>query len=188
MRDRYNETIAEVPQLDGETPVEARRREMFYINMIWFMTTLLERKDRMSMGASLEVRVPFADHRLVEYAWNIPWEMKMLNGREKGILRKALEGILPHDVLYRKKSPYPKTHHPEYMELVKNKLSRIIDDKASPILEIVSKKKVENIINSDGSSFKVPWFGQLMTGPQLIAHLAQINMWLEHYDINIVDN
>ncbi|MEK3885992.1 asparagine synthase (glutamine-hydrolyzing) [Bacillus sp. FSL K6-3431] len=188
VRDRYNETIAEVPRLEGETPVEARRREMFYINMIWFMTTLLERKDRMSMGASLEVRVPFADHRIVEYAWNIPWEMKMLNGREKGILRKALEGILPHDVLYRKKSPYPKTHHPEYMELVKNKLSRIIDDKASPILEIVSKKKVENIINSDGSSFKAPWFGQLMTGPQLIAHIAQINMWLEHYNVNIVDN
>lgn len=186
--DRYNETIAEVPQLEGESPLEARRREMFYINMIWFMTTLLERKDRMSMGASLEVRVPFADHRLVEYAWNIPWEMKMLNGREKGILRKALEGVLPHDVLYRKKSPYPKTHHPEYMTLVKNKLNRMIDDKSSPILEIISKQKVKDIIDSDGSSFKVPWFGQLMTGPQLIAHLAQINMWLEHYNVNIIDN
>ncbi|PAV29427.1 asparagine synthase (glutamine-hydrolyzing) [Virgibacillus profundi] len=188
VRDRYNETIAEVPQLEGETPLEARRREMFYINMIWFMTTLLERKDRMSMGASLEVRVPFADHRLVEYAWNIPWEMKMLNGREKGILRKALEGVLPHDVLYRKKSPYPKTHHPQYMKLVKNKLNRIIDDKSSPILEIISKQKVKEIIDSNGSSFKAPWYGQLMTGPQLIAHLAQINMWFEHYNVNIIDN
>lgn len=72
--------------------------------MIWFMTTLLDRKDRMSMGASLEVRVPFADHRLVEYVWNIPWEMKMYGNREKGILRKALEGILPEEVLYRKKA------------------------------------------------------------------------------------
>ena len=186
--ERYHETIAEVPPLEGEAPVEARRREMFYLNMVWFMSTLLERKDRMSMGASLEVRVPFADHRLVEYAWNIPWDMKMLNGREKGLLRKALEGVLPHDVLYRKKSPYPKTHHPVYMKLVKTKLENILRQNTAPILEIISKQRVQDIIDSEGSSFKVPWFGQLMTGPQLIAHLSQINTWLEQYHINIVDN
>ncbi|WP_449540255.1 asparagine synthase (glutamine-hydrolyzing) [Ferdinandcohnia sp. Marseille-Q9671] len=187
VRDRYRETVNEVPRLDGESPLEARRREMFYMNMLWFMSTLLERKDRMSMGASLEVRVPFADHRLIEYAWNIPWDMKMHDGREKGILRKALEGILPNDILYRKKSPYPKTHNPEYLRLVKNMLTNIIDNKTSPLLEIVSKQRVKEIIDSNGSSFKVPWFGQLMTGPQLIAHLSQINMWLDHYNVNIID-
>ena len=144
--ERYQDTIAEVPRLEGEAPIEARRREMFYLNMVWFMSALLERKDRMSMGASLEVRVPFADHRLVEYAWNIPWDMKMLNGREKGILRKALEGVLPHDVLYRKKSPYPKTHHPAYMNLVKTKLQSILEAKSSPILELISKQKAADII------------------------------------------
>lgn len=185
---RYDETMADVPKLDGEAPVDARRREMFYLNMVWFMPTLLERKDRMSMGASLEVRVPFADHRLVEYVWNIPWEMKMLNGREKGLLRKALEGLLPDNVIYRKKSPYPKTHHPNYLKLVKAKLKTILNDTSSPLLEIISKQKAQEIIDSDGSSFKVPWFGQLMTGPQLIAHLSQINTWLEHYNINIIDN
>lgn len=188
VNERYNETIREVPQLEGEIQIEARRREMFYLNMIWFMSTLLERKDRMSMGASLEVRVPFADHRLIEYVWNVPWEIKMLNGREKGLLRKALEGILPHEVLYRKKSPYPKTYHPTYMNLVKSKLQQIIDDKTSPILEIVSKEKVQDILDSNGSSFKVPWFGQLMTGPQLIAHLGQVNVWMERYGVDIVDN
>ncbi|WP_186670461.1 asparagine synthase (glutamine-hydrolyzing) [Sporosarcina sp. BP05] len=188
VRERYNETISEVPHLGGETQIEVRRREMSYLNMIWFMSTLLERKDRMSMGASLEVRVPFADHRIVEYAWNIPWDMKMLNGHEKGILRKALEGVLPNEILYRKKSPYPKTHHQTYMKLVKTKLNNILDNKTSPLLELVSKQKVKDIIDSDGSSFKVPWFGQLMTGPQLIAHLVQINMWLENYNINIIDN
>lgn len=185
---RYQETLEESPKLEGENEVEARRREMFYLNMIWFMTTLLERKDRMSMGASLEVRVPFADHRLVEYVWNIPWEMKMLNGREKGVLREALEGILPNEVLYRKKSPYPKTYHPQYLSIVKNMLNNILQNKTSPILELISKEKVKDIIESDGASFKIPWFGQLMMGPQLIAHLAQINMWLEMYNINILDN
>ena len=96
--------------------------------MIWFMTTLLERKDRMSMSASLEVRVPFADHRLVEYVWNIPWEMKMTGNREKGILRKAMEGLLPDEVLYRKKSPYPKTWNPNYLLAVKDMLSKIVEN------------------------------------------------------------
>lgn len=187
VQEQYEGTLRDVPRLDGESLIEERRRELFYLNMIWFMSTLLERKDRMSMGASLEVRVPFADHRLIEYAWNIPWEMKMLGGREKGILRKALEGTLPDSVLYRKKNPYPKTHNPEYMNLVKNMLTHIIENKRSPIHEIVSEQKVREIIDSEGASFKIPWFGQLMTGPQLIAHLVQINMWLELYNVNIVD-
>lgn len=101
---KYEETLAETPLLDGETGEDKVRRQLFYLNMLWFMTNLLDRKDRMSMGASLEVRVPFADHRLVEYVWNIPWEYKMHDQREKGILRKALEGILPDEILYRKKA------------------------------------------------------------------------------------
>ncbi len=116
---KYQQMVSETPTLDGESKQDAQRRELFYINMLSFMTTLLDRKDRMSMGASLEVRVPFADHRLVEYVWNVPWEMKMVGNREKGILRKALEGLLPEEVLYRKKSPYPKTHHPAYRKIVK---------------------------------------------------------------------
>jgi asparagine synthase (glutamine-hydrolysing) len=187
VQERYKETVLEVPKLEGENALEARRRELFYLNMNWFMATLLERKDRMSMAASLEVRVPFADHRLVEYVWNIPWEMKMLEGREKGLLRKALEGVLPESVLYRKKNPYPKTYHPAYMERVKGMLSSIIEKKSSPILELVSKEKVQEIIDTDGASFKKPWFGQLMTGPQVIAHITQINSWLQMYNIDIVD-
>ncbi|MFO7316118.1 MAG: asparagine synthase (glutamine-hydrolyzing) [Bacilli bacterium] len=183
---RYKETIQEVPKLEGEDPVEARRREMFYMNMVWFMSTLLDRKDRMSMAASLEVRVPFADHRIVEYAWNIPWEMKMLDGREKGLLRKALEGILPNEIIYRKKSPYPKTHHPKYTKLVKELLQQIIDKKNPPIFQLLSKEKIKEILALDGAT-KLPWFGQLMTGPQLLAHLVQVNMWFDKYNVNLVD-
>ncbi|MBM7649458.1 asparagine synthase (glutamine-hydrolyzing) [Bacillus ectoiniformans] len=188
VKDKYNGMVAETPQLDGEGPLEARRREMFYINMLSFMTTLLDRKDRMSMGASLEVRVPFADHRIVEYAWNIPWEMKRVNGLEKGILRKALEGTLPHEILYRKKSPYPKTHHPGYTAAVKGMLSQMIKKGDSPLLTFMSKQKIEELIQTDGSSFQVPWFGQLMTGPQLIAHLAQMHMWFEEYNIRVIES
>ncbi|QFT88323.1 Asparagine synthetase [glutamine-hydrolyzing] 3 [Bacillus sp. THAF10] len=182
---KYQETVEETPVLDGESPLEARRRELFYLNMIWFMTTLLDRKDRMSMGASLEVRVPFADHRLVEYVWNIPWEMKMYKNREKGLLRKALEGILPDEVLYRKKSPYPKTHHPVYTKIVKGWLGEILQDKNSPLHEFLDKKQLEGIVASEGKAFQVPWFGQLMTGPQLLAHLAQIHVWFTHYGVTI---
>lgn len=106
--DRYSDAVAEVPKLDGETSKEAQMRVMSYLNITRFMPTLLDRKDRMSMGVGLEVRVPYCDHRLVQYVFNIPWEIKMVGNREKGILRKALEGVLPDDVLYRKKARTPK--------------------------------------------------------------------------------
>ncbi|MEC2861421.1 asparagine synthase (glutamine-hydrolyzing) [Bacillus thuringiensis] len=160
---RYEESIQEVPILEGESPLEAKRRQLFYLNMVWFMTTLLDRKDRMSMGASLEVRVPFADHRLVEYAWNIPWEMKMYKNREKGLLRKALEDVLPHDILYRKKSPYPKTHNPHYTKAVTVWLQNLLTDKGSILHELFDKEQLNGLIQSGGSAFQTPWFGQLNT-------------------------
>jgi asparagine synthase (glutamine-hydrolysing) len=185
--DKFNQTIAETPKLDGESLEEAKRRDLFYLNMIWFMTTLLDRKDRMSMGASLEVRVPFADHRLVEYVWNIPWDVKMYRGREKGILRKAFEGILPEEVLYRKKSPYPKTHNPEYTAAVQTIMAEVIKDKSSVLHEFFNMSDLQSLVESGGSSFKEPWFGQLMTGPQLLAYFMQLHIWFKDYNINIVN-
>jgi asparagine synthase (glutamine-hydrolysing) len=185
--EKYIQATLETPKLEGESGEDASRRELFYINMIYFMTTLLDRKDRMSMGASLEVRVPFADHRLVEYVWNIPWEIKMHGNREKGILRKALEGILPNEVLYRKKSPYPKTHNPEYTNTVQKMLNGFLEDRSSALYEFFDYGQLKKIIESGGEAFREPWFGQLMTGPQLLAHLAQIHVWFKDYNINIVE-
>jgi asparagine synthase (glutamine-hydrolysing) len=185
--EQYKQAVAETPKLDGESLEESKRRELFYINMTWFMTTLLDRKDRMSMGASLEVRVPFADHRLVEYVWNIPWDLKMYRGREKGILRKAFEGIIPEEVLYRKKSPYPKTHNPEYTMAIQKWMEKILQDKSSVLHEFFQKDQLEGIVSSGGKSFQEPWFGQLMTGPQLLAYLVQLHTWFKDYNINIVN-
>ncbi|MFC0524829.1 asparagine synthase (glutamine-hydrolyzing) [Pontibacillus salicampi] len=185
MMGRYRDTIRETPTFEGDSKEEAQRREMFYLNQLWFMTTLLDRKDRMSMGASLEVRVPFSDHRLVEYVWNVPWEMKRYKDREKGILRKALEGLLPNEVLYRKKSPYPKTHNPDYTNAVVEWMNYILEDNLSPLLQLFDKSKLQELIDTEGKAIKAPFFGQLMTGPQLLAHLGQINYWMEAYKVKI---
>jgi len=185
---KYEMTANETPKLLGESDEEAKRRELFYLNKNWFMSTLLERKDRMSMGASLEVRVPFADHRLVEYAWNIPWEMKRTGNQEKGILRKAMEGILPDEVLYRKKNPYPKTYHPAYTDGVQKWLIELLKDNHSILHELFDANQLRELVESKGSSFKVPWFGQLMAGPQLLAYLAQIHVWFTHYKIQLIES
>lgn len=182
----YNNTLKEMPRLFGESKEDERMREMFYLNLKWFMQNLLNRKDRMSMANSLEVRVPFADYKLVEYAFNIPNNIKLLNGREKGLLRKSLEGILPEEIIYRKKSPYPKTHNPVYTEMVCKKMDEILKNKNSPILELIDKTKITSIVESGGSEYKTPWYGQLMTGPQMIAYLIQLNNWLQIYDIKLV--
>ncbi len=182
---RYRATLAEVPTLDGEEPQDARRRELFYLNMCWFMATLLDRKDRMSMATGLEVRVPFCDHRLVEYVWNIPWWMKMYNGREKGILRQALRGVLPEDVLERKKSPYPKTHNPSYLAAVSSWLLEILDNRNSPIHALINTDVVRSMLESRETTLNRPWFGQLMNTAQLYAYLIQVNLWLKNYKVKI---
>ena len=182
---RYEETLSQVPHLSGEDPLEVRRREMFYLNILWFMSTLLDRKDRMSMASGLEVRVPYCDHRLVQYVWNIPWEMKMYGGREKGILRHALSGMLPDDVLYRKKSPYPKTHNPSYETLVRKQVLDILNDNTSPLLPLINKEEIINL-TAGKSDYGKPWFGQLMATPQLFAYLIQVDIWLRKYRVRIV--
>ncbi len=182
-KSRYFDTVDETPLLGSEKPLERRRRQMFYLNIKWFMSNLLERKDRMSMACGLEVRVPYCDHRLAEYAWNIPWDIKNLGGMEKGILRLAVKDLLPEEIYNRKKSPYPKTHNPEYTRLVSAALKETLADPSAPIHALVDKAVIAEML--DTLSIVTPWFGQLMTGPQLFAFLLQLNMWLEEYKVSI---
>ena len=184
-RSYYRDTLSRVPHPEKEDPLDYRMRELFYLNIKWFMVNLLNRKDRMSMSNSLEVRVPFADKRLVQYSFNIPAKIKLAGGREKGLLRKALIGILPDEIIWRKKSPYPKTHHPEYTDLVCAEMDSILKDKNSPLLNLIDKDKVREIVDTRGEAYKAPWFGQLMTGPQMMAYLIQINIWLKEYKVKL---
>lgn len=182
---RYRESIEETPEYMGDNAEEKRRREISWLNIMWFMTNLLDRKDRMSMASGLEVRVPFCDHRLVEYVWNIPWEMKNRDNISKNVLREAAMGILPEDVRLRKKSPYPKTHNPFYESAVKARLNEIIENSNSPILELCDRDKLREVIKGS-SDYGKPFFGQLMAGPQFVGFLVQINTLLDKYKVKLV--
>lgn len=186
MKERYQEALREVPKLPGENAKETRMRELLYLNLTRWMPTLLDRKDRMSMATGLEVRVPFCDHRLVEYVWNVPWEMKSYNNREKGLLRQALTGMLPHDVLWRRKSPYPKTHNPAYLSAVRDWMLRILDDKTSPLHQLINTTTLRHLTQTATPNINLPWFGQLMNLPQLFAYFIQLDFWLREYKINIL--
>ena len=180
----YETTIQETPVLSGESAEEKRRRELSYLNIKWFMATLLERMDRTSMYHGLEARVPFADHRIVEYVFNVPWSMKFMGNTEKGLLRNAARGLLPDSILFRKKSPYPKTYHPLYEQLLKDEFSRILNSTSEPVLEFLDKERCYNFLNTP-MSYGKPWFGQLMAGPQLLAYYIQMNQWLKAYSISL---
>lgn len=182
----YEHTISQMP-LFHENIGENKRQQLFYLNRQYFMQTLLQRKDKMTMGTGLEVRVPFADHRLVEYVWNIPWEMKTTGGLEKGILRKAAEGLVPYEVLYRKKNPYPKTYDVRYTEGVRMMLEQCLQQKDSILHELFNREQLNQLLQGSSPTFHEPWYGQLMAGPQLIAYYVQLHHWFEKYNINIVE-
>lgn len=178
----YRSTLKNVSTLGSDTALEKRMREMFVLNMNWFMQTLLVRKDVMSMESSLEVRVPFCDWRIVEYAYNMPWSIKAYDGREKGILRKAFENELPEVITWRKKSPYPKTFNPVYLSEVCKMLDGVFDDKSSPIFEMLDKDKIRRLMK-EPESMTEPWYGQLMRTPQVLAYVLQIYVWSRKYNV-----
>lgn len=180
----YERTIRETPLLSEDAPEEKRRREISYLNLRWFMVTLLDRMDRTSMYNGLEARVPLADHRIVEYVFNIPWHMKCPDGIVKGLLRHAGEGLLPKEILWRKKSPYPKTYDPTYEELLGSRLKEVLADPNAPIRTLLDTKKVHAFLNTP-SDYGKPWYGQLMAGPQMLAYMLQVNYWLDKYGIQL---
>ena len=184
VRQRYLDTINMAPKLKSESKTDSRMKEMFYLNFYWFMQCLLERKDRCSMYNGLEVRVPFCDYRLVEYAYNMPWDLKAYGKREKGIVRKAFEDILPDEICWRKKSPYPKTHNPIYFNECADRVRNILKKK-NILTEMLDKNAIESIIENP-DSITTPWYGQLMKAPQILAYIIELDYWFEKYKIDIV--
>lgn len=181
----YKSAIAQAPSYYGDNKDAAKRQQVGYLCIKWFMQTLLDRMDRSSSYSGLEARVPFADHRIMEYVFNVPWEMKYQNNVEKHLLRKACEGLLPKQLLQRKKSPYPKTYHPGYEKLLKEELNSILHNPNAPIYPILKKDKVKEFMNAPKELGK-PWYGQLMAGPQLMAYYIQLNDWMEKFHLTVL--
>ena len=183
-KEHYLDSVRNAPHLADETPEEHRRYEIAYLNIKWFMQTLLDRMDRTSMYSGLEARVPFADHRIIEYVYNVPWKMKYQNGTEKALLRDACADLLPEEILHRKKSPYPKTYSPVYEKMLTEKMRSIVQDPNSPVLSILDTTKLETFLK-EPAQYGKPWFGQLMAGPQLLAYYIQLNYWMEKYHLSL---
>ena len=181
LAEAYRASLAECPVLDGERECDRTARRATWLSTRYFMTNLLERKDRMSMHAAVEVRVPFADHRILEYVFNVPWEIKFENGVEKSLLRRAMTGYLPDFVLWRKKSPYPKTHHPQYEVLVRQMLEKRLSG-GGFLCGALDRRRLDEMLGGENTT----WFGQLMSRPQLIAWLCQLDFFFEKYGVKLV--
>ena len=182
IREAYRKTCEESDILPKNSPQERRMKEMVNLNFRWFMQTLLDRKDRMSMYTSLEVRVPFCDYRIAEYLYGVPWNYKDHQGMEKGLLRKAVEGLLPKEILYRKKSPYPKTFDPRFEQLMQARLESLLKEKDPVVFSVVKREKLLALLERESTW---PWYGQLMRRPQLIAYILQLDYWLRHYRVEL---
>ncbi len=178
LSEEYRKIINNCPTLPWDSDSMRQSRVATMLSVGYFMTSLLERKDRMSMYSGLEVRVPFADHRILEYVYNVPWEIKFENGVEKALLRNSMTKYLPEKILWRKKSPYPKTHSPEYREKVTAMLRERLK-KHGILADVIDKNVLQSVLSGEDKT----WFGQLMSTPQLIAWLVQFDYWVENYNV-----
>ena len=159
--------MAEVPRLAGETGHDARMREVSYAYLTRFLPVLLDRKDRMSMAVGLEVRVPFCDHRLVQYVFNAPWHLKTFDGREKSLLRAATADLLPRSVVERVKSPYPSTQDPRYGAEIARRFGVLADDGTTPLGELVDLEAARS------------------AGRDVQDRLLYVDAWLREYDVEV---
>lgn len=184
LMDAYETTCRESDILPGTDPINRRMKQMVNLNFRWFMQTLLDRKDRMSMYYGLEVRVPFCDHRIAQYLYGVPWEYKDYQGREKGLLRQAVAGLLPEPVRQRKKSPYPKTFHPRYSAIITQRMQTLLGEDA-PLWQLVNREQVQDLMDRESPW---PWYGQLMQKPQTLAYFLQMDHWLRRYRVEFKDS
>jgi len=175
--DVYRSACLESDIIPDQSPEEKRMKEMVNLNFRYFMQTLLDRKDRMSMYHSLEVRVPFCDYRIAEYLYGVPWEYKNFRGREKGLLRYAVADLLPEKIVTRKKSPYPKTFDPIYESMVLSRLEQLLQED-TPLWQLVNREQLRLYLYADTPW---PWYGQLMRRPQTAAYFLQLDFWLKYY-------
>ncbi len=178
---RYREALADCPRLPGETGEEARMREVGYMNLTRWENFLLDRKDRISMAAGLEVRVPFCDHRLVEYVFNTPWRMKTFDGREKSLLRAAMRGVLPDSVLDRKKNPYPSTQDREYELALRERVEKVCVPGA-PVLDLVGEAGVRRLLDRPVGAYVMggPWSARAV-----LERLVEFDAWVRAYDVEV---
>ncbi len=180
--DRYAEALREVPRLPGEEGHERRMRELMHLHLTRWLPVLFDRTDRLAMAAALEIRVPFCDHRLVDYVFNVPWAMKSFDGREKSLLRAAAGTSVPRAILDRRKSPYPVTQDPRYARLLCAEFERLLADKdapAAPYLDAVTSREVAD----DPDELSTGMGAWVQRGN--IEMLLQLNAWLTEYDVQV---
>ncbi|MFF7534400.1 asparagine synthase (glutamine-hydrolyzing) [Streptomyces bobili] len=179
---QYRDSLAGTPALAGETGADRRVREVFHLALTRWLPPLLERVDRVSMSVGLEVRVPFCDHRLVEYAWNVPWSLKTPDGRPKGLLRDAVRDLLPAAVADRPKSGYPSTPAVRYTQVLTDRAHELLADPAAPVFDLVDRETVRRAL-AEGLTLPSP-----RTAPNPVGgldHLVQVDEWLRAYRVGL---
>jgi asparagine synthase (glutamine-hydrolysing) len=179
MKDCYSQAIADTPVLDGENGMERRMREICYMHLTRWLPILLDRKDRMSMAVGLEVRVPFCDHRLVEYVFNTPWSMKTFDGREKSLLRAAAHGLVPDSILQRRKNPYPATQDPAYEQALRSELAKVLTDRSSAVKTLFNENALRGLLDKPLNGTSLP------SDRGQIDHALTFNAWVQEYDVSL---
>ncbi|MGP3999108.1 asparagine synthase (glutamine-hydrolyzing) [Streptomyces sp. 8N706] len=174
LKDRYSEAVADVELLPGEDEHERRMRVMCHMHLTRFLQMLLDRKDRISMAVGLEVRVPYCDHRLVEYVYNTPWSLKSFDGREKSLLRAAAGDLLPRSVADRLKSPYPSTQDARYAGGLQQMGRQLLSEPDHPIFQVVTRSSIDEMVKVDPATMPDPVREQL-------DRMIDIATWLDMY-------
>lgn len=178
LRAAYEQALAEVPPSPLADPQEQRARTQLYLLLSRFLPSLLERKDRMSMAASVEVRVPFCDQLLVEYVWNVPWAIKGADDEAKGLLRRAMAGVLPDAICQRAKNPFPSSHDPALVDAVRATIRQTLAEATAPVWQVFHRPATAAVVGR-------PWTTAPYFYLNCLLLIVQTDIWMRQYRVTL---
>ena len=147
----------------------------------WLVDDLLIKADRMSMAASLELRVPFLDYRLVEFAASMPAKYKIRNGQGKYLLKKMMVDILPKEIIYRKKMGFPTPLKMMFEGDLYGYAQDVLLSTSAEVSAYFARERIEEILLEHKK--------QKMDHHRLIWQLIVLEQWLENSQCKVtVDN
>jgi asparagine synthase (glutamine-hydrolysing) len=178
--ERYRDSVAATPVLAGESEADRRMREFVFVNLTGWFELGTAMNDGTSMAAGMEWRSPYCDHRLVNYLFNTPWELKVGAGPRKRLLRAAVADLLPASVLQRQPSPFPVTHDPNYARYLQQELAAVLADPQAPVLALLDLDATRQVAQ-DANALSAGW--RARTNVEMV---LQVNNWLGQYRIRLV--
>lgn len=179
IEDKYKDITKDILLLDDDTIDDIIYRKNTYITIKWYIHAFIQKINHLASNIDLEIVLPYLDYKIIEYIYNI----KCTKQHSKYLLYNLFNKLYPN--ISPNSSNICESYDPQYISILEHELKKILNDSSSKLLQIIDKDYVIQILKQKGTNLISSHNDELITYPQLLAYLIQIEYWLNIYEIEI---